>query len=168
MSLTKIQTWNRKTKKGVHVTPTSSIFLPYVQCSVRNSLRSIRLRSSLHFNLLQKYQEYRSFGRKMKCNRRTKLGTKLGNTAINHLSVSWIKTSLYLCLFQIAQQIYFFVAFGYDVIEPHSSIVTSEVKRALRVFKAVFFTSVVVPTAVVSPLTSWQSVGHYSSCKSSD
>jgi hypothetical protein len=57
-------------------------------------------------------------------------------------------------LFQIAQQIYFFVAFGYDVIEPRSNIVTRQVRKALRVFKAVFFTSVVVPTAVVSLLTS--------------
>jgi hypothetical protein len=42
------------------------------------------------------------------------------------------------------------VAFGYDVIEPSNDVVTKLLKKALRVFKAVFFTSVVVPTAVVS------------------
>lgn len=42
------------------------------------------------------------------------------------------------------------MAFGYDVIEPSNDVVTKLLKKALRVFKAVFFTSVVVPTAVVS------------------
>jgi hypothetical protein len=53
-------------------------------------------------------------------------------------------------LFQIAQQAYFFVAFGYDVIEPTNSLMMKQVKKSLRVFKNVFFTAVVVPTAVVS------------------
>jgi uncharacterized membrane protein len=51
---------------------------------------------------------------------------------------------------QVAQQAYFFVAFGYDVIAPSNNTLMNHLKKALRVFKAVFFTSVVVPTAVVS------------------
>jgi hypothetical protein len=42
------------------------------------------------------------------------------------------------------------VAFGYDVIEPSNNVFAKRLKKVLRIFKAVFFTSVVVPTAVVS------------------
>jgi hypothetical protein len=52
--------------------------------------------------------------------------------------------------FQVAQQAYFFVAFGYDVISPTNNVLMNQLKKALQGFKAVFFTSVVVPTAVVS------------------
>jgi hypothetical protein len=53
---------------------------------------------------------------------------------------------------QVALQAYFFMAFGYDIIKPTNTVVLKELKKPLQVFKAIFFTSVVVPTAVVSRL----------------
>ncbi|KDR12963.1 Androgen-induced protein 1 [Zootermopsis nevadensis] len=50
---------------------------------------------------------------------------------------------------QIAQQSYFFLALGYDVIEPRNDAIIKHLKKYLRILKAVCFTSVVVPTAVV-------------------
>jgi hypothetical protein len=44
------------------------------------------------------------------------------------------------------------MAFVYDIIKPNNSVLLKELKKALQVFKAIFFTSVVVPTAVVSIL----------------
>ncbi|XP_023714275.1 androgen-dependent TFPI-regulating protein-like isoform X2 [Cryptotermes secundus] len=56
---------------------------------------------------------------------------------------------------QVAQQGYFFVAFAYDVIEPSNNVFTKRLKKLLRIFKAVFFTSVVVPTAVLVSVNFW-------------
>jgi hypothetical protein len=52
--------------------------------------------------------------------------------------------------FQVALQSYFFVALGYDVIEARSVVFTKQLQKAVRFLKAALFTSVLVPTAVVS------------------
>jgi hypothetical protein len=52
--------------------------------------------------------------------------------------------------FQIVVQTYFFVAFGYDVIEASSAVSTKQLQRALHFCKSALFTSVLVPTTAVS------------------
>ncbi|KAJ9596567.1 hypothetical protein L9F63_012400 [Diploptera punctata] len=51
---------------------------------------------------------------------------------------------------QVALQLYFFVAFLYDIIEPGEDLLVKQLKRAIHVFKSVFFTSVVVPASAVN------------------
>ncbi|XP_069692278.1 androgen-induced gene 1 protein-like isoform X2 [Periplaneta americana] len=56
---------------------------------------------------------------------------------------------------KVALQVYFFLAFGYDVIEPVDYVFVKQLKRVLRVFKAVFFSSVVIPTSILVSVNYW-------------
>ena len=57
-------------------------------------------------------------------------------------------------LVQVALQAYFFLAFGCDFFEPNNGVLVKRLKKALRFFKAVVYSSDVLPTTVVSRVSS--------------